>query len=113
LPSSSVKKKRSLLYAPREAWRLSPAYDLTYPTGPSAEHDLAVNRRGREITNADVLAVARRQAIDPKRAASIIDEVDRALPTLRSIARDNGVSKATLSEVRDALEAQRKLAATA
>ncbi|MBC5820954.1 MAG: type II toxin-antitoxin system HipA family toxin [Candidatus Eremiobacteraeota bacterium] len=105
-------KQHSLLFTQHHGWRLSPAYDLTYSTGPGAEHYLAVNGKGRDITRTDLLAVADRQDIDAKRAASIIDEVDTAIATLPATAKAYGVSGATAAEVRLAIETQRQIAGT-
>ncbi len=106
-------KQHALLFTQRDGWRLSPAYDLTYSSGPGAEHYLAVNGKGRDITRADLLAVADRQGIAGKRAAGIIDQVDAAVATLPATAKAYGVSAATVVEIRRATEAQRKTAGTA
>jgi serine/threonine-protein kinase HipA len=105
-------KQHSLLYAPREGWRLSPAYDLTFSSGPGAEHYLAVNGKGRDITHGDLVTVAERQSIDARRAASVIAEVEAAVSTLPRVARKYGASVATVSEIERAIGSQRAIAAS-
>ncbi|HMD01989.1 MAG TPA: HipA domain-containing protein, partial [Candidatus Baltobacteraceae bacterium] len=93
-------------------WRLSPAYDLTLSSGPGNEHYLAVNGRARSITRRDILAVAGEQLIDAPRANAVLDEVAAAVALLPSIARDFGVTRATLAETKRATEDQLSLLAS-
>lgn len=99
-------QQHSLLLDRNGRWRLSPAYDLTFSSGPGNEHYLAVNGRGREITRAGLLAVADTQSIDKHRANATIDDVAAAVALLPSIARDFGVTRATLAEMKRATEEQ-------
>ena len=99
-------KQHALLLSRDGAWRLSPAYDLTFTAGPGNEHYLSVNGRGRDITRGDLLAVAATQSIGAKRAGEIIDEVAEVVADLPSIARDFGVTRTTLTEVKRATEPQ-------
>jgi serine/threonine-protein kinase HipA len=99
-------QQHALLLDRNARWRLSPAYDLTFSSGPGNEHYLAVNGRGREITRADLLAVAHTQSLDKHRANATIDEVSAAIARLPSIASDFGVTRATLAEMKRATEEQ-------
>ncbi|MEO7038540.1 MAG: type II toxin-antitoxin system HipA family toxin [Candidatus Elarobacter sp.] len=102
-------KQHALLLDRDGAWRLSPAYDLTFASGPGNEHYLTVNGRGREITRHDLLAVADAQSVSPRRANAIIDEVAAMVEELPSIARDFGVTRATLADLTDATAQQLSL----
>ncbi len=57
------------------AWRLAPAYDLTYAPGPNGEHYLDVEGEGRRPTRAHVARLGRRHGLDEKRVGSVIDTV--------------------------------------
>jgi serine/threonine-protein kinase HipA len=82
---------------------------LTFAAGPGNEHSLAVNGRGRDITRADLLAVAREQTIQAKRANEVIDEVATAVTLLPAIAKDFGVTRSTLQSITTAIAEQSRL----
>ena len=66
------------LIAPREGWRLSPAYDLTPSRTRSKERrDLAmvVGNHGRIATRYNLLSAAPRFGLTPEHADAIIDEM--------------------------------------
>lgn len=106
-------KQHALLLDRNGVWRLSPAYDLTLAYGPGNEHYLTVNGRGREITRHDLLAVAETQTISRRRAGGIIADVAEVVADLPAIARDFGVTRATLAELKAATTRQLSLAAAA
>lgn len=64
------------------AWRLSPAYDMTYAFNPSGEytssHQMSVNRKRSGIHDEDFLAVAERQGLNGALAKRLIARVRRA-----------------------------------
>lgn len=65
-------KNFSFLYADGEGWKLSPAYDLTSNPGMNGEHATTVNGKGKNITEEDMLAVAKEAGISSSKAKSII-----------------------------------------
>jgi len=72
-------------------WELSPAYDLTFSTGPSGEHWTSYSGEGKNPKIADLLKVARVASISSKSALSIIDQVKTSLATFKQLAHDGGV----------------------
>lgn len=60
-------------------WRLSPAYDITSCVGMNGERATTVNGKGREIADADILAVARGAGISKKKAIEAIELTRDAL----------------------------------
>ncbi len=98
-------KQHAFLFSPHaRRFRLAPAYDLTLSHGPGNEHYLAINGKGRDITRADLLAVAATQAIKPRIAEAAIDRVIDAVSELPKIAKSLGVSRETRSELKRTLE---------
>lgn len=65
-------KNFSFLYTNDEGWKLSPAYDLTSNPGINGEHATTVNGKGKNITEQDMLAVAKEVGISLSKAKSII-----------------------------------------
>ncbi len=92
-------KQHAFLMDERGTWRLAPAYDLNFSSGPGGEHYLAVNGRGTGIARDDVLAIAARQSVDRKKAAAIIDEVLAAVSSFKRFAKSYAVAKGSASEI--------------
>jgi serine/threonine-protein kinase HipA len=90
-------KQHSFLQARDGAWTLAPAYDLTLSSGPNGEHYLAVNGKGKHITLADLLAVARETSIKAPRARAIIEDVRAAIADFPARARTYDVTNATIA----------------
>lgn len=84
------------------AWRLSPAYDLTYifDSGgflPNREHCLMVGGKYENITREDAVSFARDNGI--RRPDAIIRDVAGALKQFRSVAGKNGVAASWMGRV--------------
>lgn len=59
-----------------DGWHLAPAFDLTETPGVW-EHTTSINGKGANITNTDMLTVARKVGLSDKRAGEIMLEVNR------------------------------------
>lgn len=93
-------RQHSYLMDETGQWRLAPAYDLTFSTGPGGEHYLAVQGAGREITRRHVLALGEVHGISHPIATSIIARVSAATNEWARIAKSVGVGSSlkTISE---------------
>lgn len=80
-------------------WRLAPAYDLTYSTGPGGEHYLDIEGEGRRPTRALVSKLGNRHGLDNKRVASVIDRVRAAVADWSKFAKLAGVSASSAKMV--------------
>ena len=85
-------------------WQLSPAYDLTFSTGPGGEHWTSYSGEGRNPTTANLLRVARVASIRDTAARAIIDQVKAAVITFRTIAKDTGVPDETSAPIARQIE---------
>jgi len=81
------------------AWRLAPAYDLTYAAGPSGEHYLDVEGEGRRPTRAHVLKLGGRHGLNDKNILGIIDRVRAAVCDWPKFATLAGVSAASTKSI--------------
>ena len=61
------------------AWRLSPAYDLTYSNSLGGEHATSVNGNGRDPSRRDILAIAEHIGIARTKARLIAQQVEDAV----------------------------------
>ena len=91
-------------------WKVTPAYDLTFSSGPGGEHTLDVMCNGRDPGRQEILALAERVDISSARARESLDRVCGAVSRWSAIAGDCGVSNGSVREIGKVLAAQvRKL----
>lgn len=76
-------KNFSFLLTAKYQWRLAPAYDLTPSTGLNGEHTAMVNGKGRDITDADLVATAATCGVPQNKVMQMIHEVENAVAGLR------------------------------
>lgn len=76
-------KNFTFLYTNENRWILSPAYDLTTNAGIHGEHATTVNGKGKNITEQDMLEVAKEAGITRSQAGAIIDKI-KSILSLRS-----------------------------
>ena len=76
-------KNFSFLLTAEYQWRLAPAYDLTPSTGLNGEHTAMVNGKGRDITDADLVATAATYGVPQNKVMQMIHEVENAVAGLR------------------------------
>ncbi len=72
-------KNFSYLMDERGEWRLSPAYDIVFSSGPNGEHTMDVAGEARNPTAADMLKLAAQSDIDARDAVAIIERVRDAV----------------------------------
>ncbi len=73
------------------AWRVSPAYDLTWSQGPGGEHTLLVDTEGANPSRQHLEKLA--AAVGLKRSGPLIDEVRSAVSKFGRFADQAGVPK--------------------
>lgn len=69
-------KNFSYLYDDKnDAWKLSPAYDLTYSNSIGGEHATCVDGNGIPDKK-DIMGVAKKAGLDEKKANKIMNEIE-------------------------------------
>jgi serine/threonine-protein kinase HipA len=96
-------KNFSFLMDPNGVWQISPSYDLTFSSGPSAEHCSMVMGEGKAPGMAELLELAKITDITKSAALKIIDEVELAVNKWPQFAKDAGVSNASLKLIQSAI----------
>ena len=82
-------KNFSYLYdRSRQAWRLSPGYDLTENPGINGEHTTSVNGKGKNITIADLASVGVKAGISRARCIAIANEMQDRIRDTGFAVRD-------------------------
>ena len=91
-------------------WELSPAYDLTFSTGPNGEHWTSYSGEGRTPKTADLLKVAHVGSIGEKSAISVIEQVKTSVATFKQMAKEHDVPLKISAPIVKQLEAMSALA---
>jgi serine/threonine-protein kinase HipA len=88
-------KNIAFLMDKRGAWRLSPAYDVTYAHNPAGEwtgsHQMSVNGRRDGFVLDDLLAFAEYCSIRTRQAKAVIREVEEAVERWPEFAAEAGL----------------------
>jgi serine/threonine-protein kinase HipA len=84
-------------------WSLSPAYDLTYSTGPGGEHMMTIAGEGSAPERSHLMQLATQSGIRAADATQIIDEVNQAAKTWLSAAEQAGCTQKTARQIARAI----------
>ncbi|MBM4223126.1 MAG: type II toxin-antitoxin system HipA family toxin [Gammaproteobacteria bacterium] len=101
-------KNFSFLMDNQGNWTVSPAYDLTFSSGPAGEHSTMIMGEGKIPNKAHLLKLAGTCNIKQDKALEIIDQVLAALKKWDDFATEVGVSKLQTKNIGDALRTIRK-----
>jgi len=80
-------------------WSLSPAYDLTFASGPGGEHTMTVLGEGRQPTAEHCLKLARQYGIRDADARRTFEGVNRAVRRWPEFAAEAGCTKTAAREI--------------
>lgn len=75
------------------AWALSPAYDLTFSSGPRGEQSTMVMGEGKNPTETHLIKLGLDAKIDPKKITQIIEQTKHALSQWKTLAKNYGVGR--------------------
>jgi serine/threonine-protein kinase HipA len=96
-------KNFSFLMDERGTWRVSPAYDLTFSSGPSGEHSTMIMGEGKNPTLSHLLKLAAVGEIKKPKALEIIEHVHSAIDKWKDYAESTGVSKLQIKRIGETL----------
>ncbi len=85
-------KNFSYLMDSQGRWKISPAYDLTFSSGPRGEQSTMVMGEGRNPNTSHLLKLADEAKIKKDRAAEIIDATKSSLSKWPTLAKQYGVN---------------------
>lgn len=92
-------KNFSFIMDEKGIWSVSPAYDLTFSSGPGGEHCTTIMGNGRNPATADLLKLAALTNINKQKALSIIDQVKDAVSKWRQFAEEANVSRKSTKNI--------------
>ncbi len=96
-------KNFSFLMDSNGTWNVSPAYDLTFSSGPSGEHSTMIMGEGKNPTKEHLLKLAGIGSIGKAKALEIIEQVFESIQKWHEFAERAGVSKVQTKNIREAL----------
>ena len=101
-------KNFSFLMNQQGNWSVSPAYDLTFSSGPSGEHSTMIMGEGKNPTKEHLLELSGAVGIKQDKVLEIIHQVLSATEKWDTFASAVGVSKLQIKNIGEALRTIRK-----
>ncbi|HVE44535.1 MAG TPA: type II toxin-antitoxin system HipA family toxin [Gammaproteobacteria bacterium] len=97
-------KNFSFLMDEQNTWRVSPAYDLTFSSGPGGEHATMMMGEGKNPTLAHLLSLADLAEIQKNVALDIIAQVGVGISKWKLFAKEADVSKQQIGRIAKTLD---------
>lgn len=97
-------KNFSFLMDEEGHWKLSPAYDLTFSSGPNGEQSTTVMGEGRNPSVEHLFKLAKESSIKKQKAQSILEEIQSSLENWTSLAKKYGVSDVNINLIQSKLK---------
>ena len=102
-------KNFSFIMDPAGEWKLSPAYDITFSSGPGGQQSTTVLGEGRTPTSAHLRALGQKAKLDNKTIEEIIERTQYALVGWNTLAREHDVGKTNIKLIADSLSQLQQL----
>ena len=96
-------KNFSYLMDSQGEWKLSPAYDLTFSSGPGGEQSTMIMGEGRNPGADHLLKLAKEASIKESRATKIIAATQASLAKWPTLAKQYGVSDTNVKLIQNTL----------
>ena len=84
-------------------WKLSPAYDITFSSGPGGQQSTTVLGEGKDPSSEILRALGKKAKLDNKTIVQIIESTRDALGGWRALARRHNVSRTNIKLIGDAI----------
>jgi serine/threonine-protein kinase HipA len=92
-------KNFSFLLDQKRNWKLSPAYDLTYSTGPRGEHHMDICGEGRDPGKKHLYQLAEKSGIGMESATQVILQVIEAASQFKQESKNLPIRLATVNAI--------------
>ncbi|OGT26735.1 MAG: phosphatidylinositol kinase [Gammaproteobacteria bacterium RIFCSPLOWO2_02_FULL_42_14] len=96
-------KNFSFLMNEQGEWILSPAYDLTFSSGPGGEQSMTVRGKGKNITKDDLIKLGTQIKLDNKIIKDCIAQTQHALSQWKLFAKQYSVSMSNIKLIQQEL----------
>ncbi|MGO4527287.1 type II toxin-antitoxin system HipA family toxin [Microvirga sp. 2MCAF35] len=88
-------------------WTLSPAYDLTFSSGPGGEHSADIAGEGKDPSMQHLLTVSKEASIPQQDAKAVIEQVRTAIDRWPEFAEEAGLSRSRTTDLDRVLNARK------
>ena len=85
-------------------WKLSPAYDVTFSSGPGGQQSTTVLGEGKNPTSEHLVALGQKAKLSDKAIAEIIERTRQALAGWKNLAPEHGVGKTNIELIGNSIE---------
>ncbi len=85
-------------------WKLSPAYDITFSSGPGGQQSTTVLGEGKDPSPAHLRALGQKAKLSEKTIAQIIESTRHALGCWRTLAQQHYVNRNNIKLIADAID---------
>lgn len=85
-------------------WKLSPAYDITFSSGPGGQQSTMVLGEGKYPSSENLRTLGKKAKLDNKTIAQIIESTRDALGGWKTRARQHNVSRANIKLIGDSID---------
>jgi serine/threonine-protein kinase HipA len=92
-------KNFSFLLDAKKNWKLTPAYDLTFSSGPGGEHQMDICGEGKNPSRDHLLQLALKTGVDKKKALFYFDKVCDIALKFKEYAKDKDIRSETISDI--------------
>ena len=96
-------KNFCFLMHPNGEWKVSPAFDLTFSSGPAGEHCTSVMGEGKNPGTSQLLKLAEAAAIKQQKALEIISQVKHAVSRWNYFAKNANMTPKSCKNIQSAL----------
>lgn len=97
-------KNFSFLLDAKKNWKLTPAYDLTFSSGPGGEHQMDICGEGKNPGKEHLLQLALKTGVDKNKALFYLDNVCGVALKFREFAKEADIRAETVSEIDRAIQ---------
>lgn len=84
-------------------WKLSPAYDITFSSGPGGQQSTTVLGEGKNLTSTHLVALGQKARLDDKTIAEIIERTRHSLAAWKTLAQEHDVGRTNIKLIGDAI----------
>ncbi len=101
-------KNFSYILDVQKNWKLSPAYDLTFSSGPGGEHQMDIYGEGKNITRGHLFKLAEDAGVDKKIAVLQIEKTMSIAEKFKEFTKDKEIRTETVNEINTSIQINRK-----
>ena len=85
-------------------WAITPAYDITYSSGPGGEHSMDISGEGQSSRQKKVLELGKKTGLSEKEITPIIEQITTIVSQWSKYAKKVGILKKTTKHMQKKID---------